>query len=331
MFRTLTAAIAAAAALHLAAALDARAEPPSGEGWISLFNGKDTAGWKLRNEKVTITKFVDADGKTIVGARKARLDQKEVAVDAKGKAIDGAKIELRDNKKAVVDADGKPIAGAKVAKVGGRDAIVGKDGNELRDAKAVNETFANDGGGWVIENGELICGVIKPGVNARGSDLYTEQKFTDFELYIEFQGTSNSGVYLQGRYEIQVDNSVNARPKVIEKDGKRFETLDTHQCGAIYGFIAPSRNMARPPREWQSYRVVFRGARGEGGKVAQKARVTLVWNGEKVIDDAEIPGATGAAMDSRLAEPGPLMLQGDHGRVAYRNIKIRPLPATAGK
>ena len=153
-------------------------------------------------------------------------------------------------------------------------------------------------------------------------------KFTDFALHIEFQATSNSGVYLQGRYEIQVDNSYGRKPKLIEKDGKKIEMLDTHQCDAIYGLIAPSKNMAKKPMEWQSFDVVFHGARGTQGKVTQKARVTLIWNGEKVIDDAPIAGPTGAALDNKVTEPGPLLLQGDHGKVAYRNIKIRPL---AGK
>ena len=63
----------------------------------------------------------------------------------------------------------------------------------------------------------------------------------------------------------------------------------------------------------------------ENGKTTRKARVTLVWNGEKVIDNAEIDGPTGSAMDSNVTEPGPLMLQGDHGRVTFRNIRIRPI------
>jgi hypothetical protein len=293
---------------------------PAQDDWIVLFNGKDTTGWKLRSDKTTITRFVDASGNIIDGAKKAKLDQKEVAQDAKGKPIDGAKIVTRDKKQLVVDSEGKAIAGAKVAKVGGRDAIVNKTGEEIQGAKAVQETGPNPSG-WTAEKGDLVC--AKP---HGGNDLITEQKFTDFELHIEFQAISNSGVYLQGRYEIQVDNSFGAKPKIVENDGKKIETLDTHQCGAIYGLIAPTKNMAKKPTEWQSFDVVFHGARGEGGKVAKKARVTLIWNGERVIDDAEISGPTGAALDGKVTEPGPLLLQGDHGKVAYRNIKIRPLP-----
>jgi hypothetical protein len=247
------------------------------EDWIVLFNGKDTTGWKLRQEKTTVTKYVDGSGKVIADAKKG--------------------------------------------KVNGKEAIVNKAGEEIKDAKAVTETGPNPMG-WSAVDGELRCD--KP---HGGNDLLTEQKFTDFELHIEFQATANSGVYLQGRYEIQVDNSFGAKPKLVEKDGKKVEMFDTHQCGAIYGLIAPSKNMAKKPTEWQSFDVVFHGARGEAGKVTKKARVTLIWNGERVIDDAEISGATGGALDSKVTEAGPLLLQGDHGKVAYRNIKLRRLEA----
>ena len=250
-------------------------EGKAGEGWVPLFDGKDLSGWRLREAKVTVTKFLDADGKTIPGAKKAKVD--------------------------------------------GRAVIVDKSGKEVKGATAKTETTANVNG-WKAEKGELLC--VKP---HHGNDLLTDRKFTDFELHIEFQATSNSGVYLQGRYEIQVDNSYKTKPKFVEKGGKKVAVFDSHQCGAIYGRIAPSHNMAKPPQEWQTFQVTFRGARGTAGKVAQKARVTLVWNGTKVIDDAEIDGPTGGALDSRVTEPGPLLLQGDHGRVAYRNIKIRPL------
>jgi hypothetical protein len=263
----------------------------------------------------------DDDHEEVPGAKKAKVDQKEVAVDAKNKPLPDANIATQGKKKVVVDASGKAIAGAKVAKVGGRDAIVDKTGKEIEKATAKTSTGPNPVG-WMVKDGELLC--HQP---HGGNDLLTEHQFTDFELHIEFQATSNSGVYLQGRYEIQVDNSYNAKPKYVEKGGQKVAVWDSHQCGAIYGLIAPSKNMAKPPKEWQSFDVTFRGARGTPGKVTQKARVTLVWNGEKVIDDAEIDRPTGAALDGNVTAPGPLLLQGDHGKVAYRNIKIRPLAA----
>jgi hypothetical protein len=290
------------------------------DGWIVLFNGKDTSGWKLRNDSYTVKKIVDADGKVIAGAKETKLDTKDMVVDAKGKAIEGAKIEKINGKDTAVDAAGKPILGASIKKTGGRNAIVGADGKELKDAKVVTEKVANPTGGWKADNGELSSGN-----GGHGSDIYTDKTFTDFELHVEFQGTANSGVYLQGRYEIQVDNSFGVKPKLVERNGKQVEELPNTMCGAIYGRIPPSKNMAKPPKEWQSFDVVFHGARGEGAKATQKARVTLVWNGEKVIDNAEIAGPTGAALDQKEASPGPLLLQGDHGHVTFRNIKIKPL------
>ncbi|HMF13987.1 MAG TPA: DUF1080 domain-containing protein [Gemmataceae bacterium] len=284
------------------------------DGWLSLFNGKDTAGWKLRADKITATKFVDAAGNEIPGAKIGMLDQKMEIRDVKNVVIPGARIVAKGDKKVIVDEAGKVIPGAKIALVGGRKAILNKIGEELKDAKAVSVQMDNPSG-WIVENNELIC--VKP---HGGNDLLTEKKFTDFELHIEFQATSNSGVYLQGRYEIQVDNSLGAKPG---KDGKLPNTM----CGAIYGQIPPSKNMAKSPKEWQSFDVTYRAPRGANGKVTEPARVTLLWNGEKVIDDAAIKGPTGAALDSKVLEPGPLLLQGDHGPVTFRNIKIRPLSA----
>ncbi len=183
-----------------------------GDAWVDLFNGKDTAGWKLRAEKISVIKFMDAEGKELAGVKKGKLEQKNIVVDAKG--------------------------------------------TEIKGAKAIQETIANPSG-WIVENGALIC--AKPHA---GNDLLTEKSFTDFELHVEFQATSNSGVYLQGRYEIQIIDSFGVKPKLLEKDGTKVEMLDTHQCGAIYGRIAPSKNMAMKPQEWQTYDVVFRGAGG---------------------------------------------------------------------
>jgi hypothetical protein len=299
----------ALAVVLVATAVGVSADEKKDADWEVLFNAKDTTGWKLRAAKVTRTTFIDADGKPIAGARRGKVDQKEVVRDAKGKDIPDAKVIEKDGRKVIVDAEGKPIEKAKIAKVGGRDAIVIGKGEEVKGAKAVNEVVDN-ASGWTVEGDTLVCS--KP---HGGNDLLTEKTFTDFELHIEFQATSNSGVYLQGRYEIQIDNDAGRKP------GK-------HSTGAVYGRIAPSKNMGKKPPQWQTYHVTYRAPRGKDGKVTEKARVTLVWNGEKVIDDAEIDGPTGAALDGKVLEPGPLLLQGDHGRVAFRNIKIRPL---AGK
>ena len=163
---------------------------------------------------------------------------------------------------------------------------------------------------WKAERGVLIN-------QAPGTDLVTELTFTDQELHVEFRVPrgGNSGVYLQGRYEIQVSDAFGGQ-------------VGQHMCGAIYGKIAPKVNPARPAGEWQSFDVRFVAPRTDReGKVTQRARITVIWNGVTVIDDAEIDGLTGGALDEDVGKPGPLMLQGDHTAVEYRNIRYCPLRA----
>ncbi len=133
-----------------------------------------------------------------------------------------------------------------------------------------------------------------------GSNLVTDDKFKDFKLHIEFryQKGSNSGVYLRGRYELQIT------------DSKGLEPLKD-QLGAVYGFIAPSEMVAKEAGEWQSYDVTLIGR-----------MVTVVANGKTIICNQEIPGITGGAIDSNEGEVGPLYLQGDHGPIDFRNITI---------
>jgi hypothetical protein len=158
--------------------------------------------------------------------------------------------------------------------------------------------------GWVPQGrGEENQWFVKDGVltsPASGMNLMTEEKFMDFKLHIEFrypQG-SNSGVYLRGRYEVQVEDSYGKEP-------------DSHYLGGVYGFLTPNENAAGKAGEWQSYDITLVGR-----------RVTVVANGKTIIHNQIIPGITGGALSSREADPGPLYLQGDHGPVEYRNITI---------
>ncbi len=135
-----------------------------------------------------------------------------------------------------------------------------------------------------------------------GANLVTTQKFDDFKLHLEFRvpKDSNSGVYLRGRYELQVDDAAGLEPS-------------SHHLGGLYGFIAPSENVAKAANEWQSMDVTLVGR-----------MLTFDLNGTNVICNREIPGITGGAIDSVEADPGPILLQGDHGPVDYRNIVITP-------
>jgi hypothetical protein len=148
---------------------------------------------------------------------------------------------------------------------------------------------------WVVENGVLKS-------PKSGSNLITTQKFMDFQLHIEFRypAESNSGIYLRGRYELQVIDSKGQEPNSV-------------YFGGIYGFLTPNEDAAKSPGEWQSYDITLVGR-----------RITVVANGKTIICDQIIPGITGGALDSREGEPGPILLQGDHGPVEYRNIVITP-------
>ena len=162
----------------------------------------------------------------------------------------------------------------------------------------------------------------------RGGDIVSRARFGDFQLHLEFlcgdspphvrgQGRANSGVFLQGRYEIQVLDSFGiAGPPGLG------------DCGAIYNQSAPLVNASLPPTEWQSYDIIFRGPRFDAnGAKTGNARVTVWQNGRVIHNNAEIPTQTGAALDEFYDQPGPLLLQ-DHGNdVRFRNLWILPLPS----
>jgi hypothetical protein len=173
-------------------------------------------------------------------------------------------------------------------------------------AKPVTLFNGRDMSGWHVRDAakagtwRVADGVMEN--TPHGTDIVTDQKFTDFKLHAEFKMVekSNSGVYLRGRYEVQIEDNFGQEP-------------ESHRIGGVYGFITPSSNPAKRAGEWQTYEITLIGR-----------RVTVVFNGMTVIDNAEIPGITGGALDSNEGEPGPIMLQGDHEKIYYRNIVITP-------
>ena len=148
--------------------------------------------------------------------------------------------------------------------------------------------------GWKIENGVLANS--PPSV-----DLLTKDKYNDFALHTEFRipEGGNSGVYLRGRYEVQIVDDHHREP------GPRT-------TGSVYGYLTPSSKMTKPTGEWNSLDITLIGR-----------WVTIRLNGETIIEKQEIPGLTGGALDSREGDPGPIMVQGDHKAVEYRNLTIR--------
>lgn len=177
--------------------------------------------------------------------------------------------------------------------------------------------------GWVGNGGEPATWPFTDGILAVGpgqGNIHTAAKFGSGQLHLEFnvplmpdargQARGNSGVYLQGRYEVQV------------LDSHGLDSKD-NDCGGIYQQHAPSVNACKPPLQWQTYDITFTEAKRENGEVAQKARITVKHNGVTIIDDKEIEPTPGG-LDTDAGKPGSLLLQ-DHGNdVQFRNIWFVP-------
>jgi len=167
---------------------------------------------------------------------------------------------------------------------------------------------------WPVIDGAMV---------SEGSDTYSIQKFTDFKMHIEFneptldpsikdQKRGNSGVFLQGRYELQI------------LDSYKNSTFPMGGCGSIYGIADPLKSVPKPPGEWQTYDVTFRAARYTNGVKTENARVTVYWNGELVQDNTELGHNTqGCAKEAD--SPGPIGVQFHKNAVRFRNIWIAPL------
>jgi len=201
------------------------------------------------------------------------------------------------------------MTGAKAPK----EAVVLFGGTSLENWTSTDGSAAK----WLIDDGTLQ-------VLPHGGDICTKQLFRDHYLHLEFklsdmpqaagQAKSNSGVFLQGRYEIQV------------LDSSGWDVPGLGDCGAIYNQYAPLTNACKPALQWQTYDVIFRAPRCEGKVVKENARLTVLHNGIVIQNNVELPGVTGAPSDTEVQLPGHLRLQ-DHGDIVwYRNIWAINLP-----
>ena len=192
------------------------------------------------------------------------------------------------------------------------DAIVLFDGKDLSKWRGKGDNEAR----WIVADGCMITN--------RTGNVFTKEEFGDVQLHVEWatpteikgkgQGRGNSGVYLQGRYEIQV------------LDSYQNSTYTNGQAGAFYGKFAPLVNPCRKPGEWQTYDIIFHAPKpAADGKEVIPGSFTVLYNGVLVQDHVPVKGSTTASAFKGAAPKGPLMLQ-DHGNpVRYRNIWIRPL------
>ena len=154
---------------------------------------------------------------------------------------------------------------------------------------------------WIVKDGILTS-------SQSGANLISDQKFKDFKLLAEFryQKGSNSGLYLRGRYEVQIEDS--------PKDAHPASVL----FSGVYGFLTPSEIAALGPNQWQTYEITLTGR-----------MVTIVVNGKTVISNQEIPGITGGALDSNEGEPGTPMLFRPAMKNSDKRLFKTPLPSTA--
>ncbi|MCE9610162.1 MAG: DUF1080 domain-containing protein [Chthoniobacter sp.] len=182
-------------------------------------------------------------------------------------------------------------------------------------------TLVPEGAGptkWDFQDGILTASPV-------WDNVITKDSYRDFRMHVEFnvneakdtadpEKNGNSGVYIQQRYEIQILNSF----------GVSAVDYKASYCGSIYQRKKPDRLVCKPAGEWQSYDIAFRAARFEGEKKTENARITVYQNGQIIHDDYPIPNKTGAGQQEG-PDPRPVMLQGHHNPVRFRNVWIQPL------
>jgi hypothetical protein len=161
------------------------------------------------------------------------------------------------------------------------------------------------------------AGILVNGDDGRGVDLLSEVQHGDCQLHVEFNVTkgSNSGVYFQGQYEVQI----------LDSFGKKDKDLAYGDCGGIYNTAKPRTNASKAPGEWQTFDVTFQAPRFDDKKkkIANARFVKVIHNGKVIHENVEVKGPTTASLGGAERPLGPLMLQGDHGPVAFRNIVLK--------
>ncbi|OGV70683.1 MAG: glycosyl hydrolase [Lentisphaerae bacterium RIFOXYA12_FULL_48_11] len=297
--------------------------PGGGAGWLGITDncGKLEGGILWGGGSVVPVASVKIEDSTLVVTR---IHERK-AKDAQGKEIkvketetiraniDGANMKLTTERdkgdgKVTGKADfvGKRIppmpAAPDLAKIKFGDAVKLFNGKDLTGWKLVNP---NSICGWSVED----CILINRPVQEEGKphknygNLRTEGEFEDFNIVLELRvpKNGNSGVYLRGIYEVQVQDSF----------GK---PLDSHNMGAVYSRIKPTENAEKPAGEWQTMDITL-----------VDRHITVVLNGKKIIDNQPLLGCTGGALTSDEFKPGPIYLQGDHTGVDYRSIILKPV------
>lgn len=214
------------------------------------------------------------------------------------------RINAQDKGKTVTLFNGKNLDGWKIKGAEAKSKwTVGKSALDDKAANKLTVTPASGAGAELVNSA------------SGGVDIYTEEKFGDCTIDLEFMVPkgSNSGIYVLGEYEVQI----------LDSFGK--EKVGPGDVGGLYGAAAPKMNAAKKPGEWQRFVIEFQAPRFEGGKKTANAKFIKVTLNDQVIhENVEMKGPTPSGVTGKEAPTGPLMFQGNHGPVAFRNIKITP-------
>ncbi len=193
--------------------------------------------------------------------------------------------------------------------------IKGKEGSKWAVGEAV-VSASNPGALELKAGGSAMVNVVTG--HGQSHDIYSKDKFGDMRLEVEVMVPkgSNSGIYVMGEYELQIFDSFG-----VAKPGPG-------DMGAIYGANVPKANASKAPGEWQKIVLDFQAPKFDaaGKKTASAKFVKVTINGTVIHENVEVQGPTPSCLTGKEAATGPIMFQGDHGAVAYRNIKVSPLP-----
>jgi len=289
--------------------------PGGAAGWLGVENkdGQLAASILWGGGSVVPVQGVKVDGEVLKVTRiskpkNAKTQAADEVTETISATLDGDTMKLSTVK---TKADGKEFGKAEFAghrippvppapdlsKVKFGEPITLFNGKDLTGWELINPKADN---GWSVADGLLLNRVEK---GKHFGNLRTVQEFEDFNITLETrtQKESNSGIYLRGIYEIQV----------AETYGK---PLDPHNMGALYSRITPTVAAEKPIGEWQTFDITL-----------VDRHVTVILNGQKIIDNQPVLGCTGGAMTSDEMKPGPIYLQGDHTNIDYRNIVLRPV------
>ncbi|MEX2015828.1 MAG: DUF1080 domain-containing protein [Candidatus Hydrogenedentales bacterium] len=298
--------------------------PGAGAGWLGVNNdnGFLDAGILWGGGSVVPVSHVYMDGDELVVTRtseKTRRDAsgKEIAkhtitetirAKANGDKLMLTRIAPKDDGSGVTEQE---FTGTRIAPLPDTPNLAqleyGEPINLLSNPNELTkwEPMGSAKSGWSLQDGVLKNDPVqekgKPHINY--ANLRTKDEFEDFKLEMDVNVPkgSNSGVYLRGIYEVQV----------LDSYGK---PADSHNMGGIYSRITPSKTVEKPAGEWQHFEIIL-----------ADRHATVKLNGETIIDNAPLEGVTGGAMTSDEFKPGPIYLQGDHGKVSYRNIVLTPI------